>query len=1111
MKEKENEKMENMQTHNNIVASIIIPVYNAENTLPKCLDSLANQTINNYEVICIDGGSSDNSLEILNNYAKILPIRIIKQENGESGISLELGIDLARGEYLFLVNANDYVKPEFLETICTVGKEQAADIVLFDGEYFNDVTGKRTSAYYFLQKNILPTNREIFSIQDCPETIFQISYPQPCMRAYRRNFIIEMEQYIFTSSNAEELLFTHLSMAIAKKIAFTTKKLYCHRGYDSISAEKKKKLLSLHFIDMYLTLAYWLDKTGLFDLCKKSFGISFFNNIIRFIQVADSVATKQNLYNRLQRDDIVRLHVLDKSDAYYNNDRRFRQVRYFLQNFQRASIETPKVSVIIPVFNVEKYVADCLESLLNQTMHDFEIICVDDGSTDNSLEILTLYSRLDSRISVILGNHCGAAAARNQGIKLSRGTYLYFMDSDDLAADTLLEKAYTAAENANADVVIFDAFLLNDKSKKISYPDHYLRKELLPTGETVFSVTDVHEYIFQISNPAPWTKIFKRNYILQKQLSFQNLPNSNDAYFVQMALALADRITVIDERLYFYRSGIITNLQSKKDQAPDCIIDVYLETRKKLIGEGIWSLCESSWVNEFLAVMCFSIKTLSKRKSYRTLYQRLTSSDIRSLGILDHDETYYQDLYHYKLLKNFLSSPIKFADITERDTKALVLGNVKNPIVSVIIPVYNVDKYLAECLSSIQMQTLKNIEIICIDDGSTDNSLSVLCQVAKEDPRISILVQRNSGLSAARNSGIQIARGKYLYYIDSDDLLEKDALQFLVESMEDNNLDCIFFGGKTFYETEKLRLEHQDYVNYYQYTAACMEPTNGPDLLVILNRSNEFRASACMQMVKTELIRQHDISFYEGIVHEDELYTLKVLLYSQHCMAISEQFYLRRVQENSIITSSSSITRLLGILICYTESIQLQEQFDLTGAQYDAIYQMQNRYIYHIKKNYFALTGDERLWIYSFCTGTQRCVYNALVNLFNSTKPNRVSSSAVLDKRLSDHDAALQNAQKELAENCIRLNDHDTALKYAQEELAQNRVRLNDHDTALKYAQKELATDNMRLNDHDAALGYLQADIVGINNKISEIQYNRNKTLKKIVVWLPQKVKSLFH
>ena len=1053
------------ETAKNVKVSIIIPVYNASKTLPECLDSILNQTMPEFEAICIDDGSADDSWEILTAYAlKDSRIRIIHQENQGPGKTRNHGLELAAGEYIIFVDSDDYIKPMALESICRAGYAQDADIVLYDGDKFDAVTRKRIRSTHFLRMDFLPKNLDVFSLLDCPETIFQLTSPGPWSRAVRRE-LIEREKLCFSDlKNSEDLFFSYSAMATAERIAFVPQKLYMYRVGQTTNVKSEKAMAPVDFIEAYLELYRKLAEKSLFELCKKSFGLRFCSSIIHAIRTIDSESARKEICERLCDEDVTQMHVLDQSDAFYGNNREARQVHYLLRDYRKDPITTPKVSVIIPVFNVENYLKDCLESLLNQTMPDFEVLCMDDGSTDGSIDLLTLYSRLDSRIKVFFGENEGAAVQRNRGIDASVGEYLYFMDSDDMAVDTLLEKTYSAAIRANADVVAFDINALDMQTGKLQGQKYCFRKANAPVGKSVFSVVDAPDRIFQISNPSPWTKLIRREFVLRKHLRYQNLQNTNDAFFAHMSMALADRITLLDEQLYIYRIGMTSNIQSKKEKEPECAVEAYMAIYHRLVEERIFTLCEKSWVAELLAILCFTLKTVSSRQAYKKLYQRLCQPDVVATGYLAHEEDFYPDRYHYNLVKKFLSSPIKFADADERDAKVLIPGNCQNPVVSVIIPVYNVEEYLADCLTSIQNQTLKDIEIICVDDGSTDSSLSILCQAAEADPRICVLVQKNSGLSAARNTGIQAARGKYLYYLDSDDMLEPDALQFLIDTVEGNDLECILFGGKAIYDSEELLEKHGEYSDYYRYKEACTDPMAGADLLVLLKNVKEYRVTPCMQLAKTELIRNNNIHFYDGIVHEDNLYTLEVLLHSRRCMAIPGQFYLRRIRENSIMTATVSVANFIGYLICYTETLKLMDKFDLTAPQYEAVYSIQDTFIYHVRKYYDAISEDERNWVYAFCTGSQRSVYRTLTNLFTSAPKQSSHSSG----------SAAQNK---------RLDDHDTALRYAQEELAVNRNRLNDHDTALRYAQMELAELRQELH-----------------NSLS-------RRIARIVLWLPRKIK----
>lgn len=136
------------------------------------------------------------------------------------------------------------------------------------------------------------------------------------------------------------------------------------------------------------------------------------------------------------------------------------------------------------------------------------------------------------------------------------------------------------------------------------------------------------------------------------------------------------------------------------------------------------------------------------------------------------------------------------------------MGDMLQPKVSVIIPVYNVDPYLRECLESVVNQTLLDIEIICVNDGSTDNSPAILEEYRAKDSRITVFTQENRGLSAARNRGMDLARGEYIYFIDSDDYVEPETLERTVHIAEADDLDAVVFRFKQFAESEELLKIH---------------------------------------------------------------------------------------------------------------------------------------------------------------------------------------------------------------------------------------------------------------------------------------------------------------
>nr|MCR5457865.1 glycosyltransferase [Clostridiales bacterium] len=207
----------------------------------------------------------------------------------------------------------------------------------------------------------------------------------------------------------------------------------------------------------------------------------------------------------------------------------------------------PLVSVIIPVYNVEKYLRECMDSVLNQTLKDIEVICVDDGSTDGSLEILRAYESKDSRVKVYTQNNKFAGVARNNGFSHATGKYCIFLDSDDRFEKNLLQKTYKKAEKDQADIVAFN-FDRFDEFGKVEKRIG-VHTELLPKNKAVFSYKDCPEYIMSVVNPTPWTKLYRTSFIAENNLKYEEISTTNDITFASVSVAVAKRISYLKDYL----------------------------------------------------------------------------------------------------------------------------------------------------------------------------------------------------------------------------------------------------------------------------------------------------------------------------------------------------------------------------------------------------------------------------------------------------------------------------------------------------------------------------------------------------------------------------------
>lgn len=252
-----------------------------------------------------------------------------------------------------------------------------------------------------------------------------------------------------------------------------------------------------------------------------------------------------------------------------------------------------------------------------------------------------------------------------------------------------------------------------------------------------------------------------------------------------------------------------------------------------------------------------------------------------------------------------------------------------NVLVSVVIPVYNVEKYLVYCLESIKNQTYTNIEIICINDGSTDNSLNILNEYSKKDSRIKVLSQPNQGQSIARNEAINITNGKYIYFLDSDDMIELNTLEITVKHLEERQLDILFFDGCAIFENNELEECYSKYKTMYKKNINCEKTLTGFDMFAKLVSSNNYIASQCLYIFDKKLIVENDIRFKENSIHEDNLFTFKLLLSASKVAYINETLFIRRVREGSTMTKVKTFDNFLGYLVCIMEMTDFLESLNI--------------------------------------------------------------------------------------------------------------------------------------------------------------------------------------
>ncbi len=240
-----------------------------------------------------------------------------------------------------------------------------------------------------------------------------------------------------------------------------------------------------------------------------------------------------------------------------------------------------------------------------------------------------------------------------------------------------------------------------------------------------------------------------------------------------------------------------------------------------------------------------------------------------------------------------------------------------HPKISVIIPVYNTEQYLYEAISSITQQTLPDIEIICVNDGSTDSSREILGEFAKKDSRIVLIDQENKGLSGARNTGLAKATGEYIYFFDSDDVLERDALEVCYQECVASNLDILYFDAHVFYTTKALESRFPHYKAKFTRNVAPIGVVTGQQMLV--HMKDKFLVPVWVHLYRRDFIQKHQLSFYEGIIYEDNLFSMKAALLAVRVQYKNRVLFHYRIRENSIMTRPLEVRNVRSYFICYFE------------------------------------------------------------------------------------------------------------------------------------------------------------------------------------------------
>lgn len=547
----------------------------------------------------------------------------------------------------------------------------------------------------------------------------------------------------------------------------------------------------------------------------------------------------------------------------------------------------PLISIIMPVYNTEKYLVTCLESIITNTYKNLEIICVDDGSTDNSLNILHHYAKKDSRVKVLKQKQKGPSAARNKGLEIATGDYITFVDSDDFVQWNAYEILSTVVSEHEVDIVMFGAntFGLDNVPNGV--------KEIIDTHYQYYKNCDGCKVVIdeKAARPFLWLHMIRRElFETLPKIRFSETMELNEEQLIQFQyIPRAQNIMVIEDKLYNYRISRKGSLMQNCSNQVNVKVEKNLSLVQKIIDvwkkEDLYENNEGMLSNFLINFLYDSINELPKKFKQiyaKNIVEMFSKNKVRLYLMAESKMPIYQEIVMW--------SENVFDDVN----KAEHMDEQANmPLISIIMPVYNTEKYLVTCLDSIITNTYKKLEIICIDDGSTDNSLDVLHHYAKKDSRIKVLEQKQKGPSAARNKGLEIATGDYISFVDSDDFVSWNAYEILSKVVNENEIDIVMFGANTFGSADVPNWIREKLDTRYQYYKNC-------DGCKVVIDEKAARPFLWLHMIRRELFEiAPKIRFDESMeLGEDQLVQFQYIPRANNIMVIEDKLYNYRISRS---------------------------------------------------------------------------------------------------------------------------------------------------------------------------------------------------------------------
>ncbi len=602
-------------------------------------------------------------------------------------------------------------------------------------------------------------------------------------------------------------------------------------------------------------------------------------------------------------------------------------IDFCLSKLKIKSLNRPYVSVIIPAHNVEQYIERCLESVINQTLHNIEIIIVNDGSTDKTLSIIEQYNRKDNRIKVISNTKASGNSGypRNQALCYATGMYICFVDADDYIEKDMLEDMYHKSIYTAADICTSTGFFKETDGVE----------ELITLSDVSTEGGASKRDLLSLSQfPIVWYRIYNLDFILENNIFFGGFKVSADLIFSFKALMLAEKIVKIDKQYYHYNFGRPGSTIERRRGSE--VLDIFksYEATMDFIMEKNMEIYADIVLRKFIGDYFYCIKNMHAH--IRQDFDSFSSVFVKRYLRLMSDRSVISDYSNKKLDEIYGEYSDRNSNIYDAFLEST---GIESKDITVIIPSHNVEDYIGKCLESVTTQTLKNIEIIIINDGSTDRTKEIINRYASNDSRIQVVnISHASGYPGiGRNIGLILAKGKYISFVDSDDWIDKECLYRFYSETNNGASDIIY--SRAFFREEGMI--SKKFNIGMEYTGKINKENR--DKIINTN----FLSNVWHKIYRRDFLNKNYILFPRMYVSEDLSFSLICAFLASYVSVAETQGYHYRYNRRDSTTQQRMGVKSLKQIFEYEEFLRFFKRDGLTKDLYQiALKKKLNSFLY---------------------------------------------------------------------------------------------------------------------------------------------------------------------